>query len=157
MHLHCLLVLTCPASAAAKERRRRRRRAEAAAASAAFISAPAQHYPGAVAVGGDGVVARGRHSVAFFLDLYRRRRRRQRRRGMRPHSSTLRRYFEIDSGQAGMQAGRTAGPTAVGRSPFLTCLVPFITSESSASHPGISHSHKNSCGIIHCVAAVFRI
>ena len=86
--------------------------AAAVAATAAFISAPAQHYPGAVAVGGDGVVARGRHSVAFFLDLYRRRRRRQRRRGMRPHSSTLRRYFEIDSGQAGMQAGRTAGPTA---------------------------------------------
>ena len=156
MHLHCLLVLTCPAFAAAKESRKRRA-AAVVAATAAFISAPAQHYPGAVAVGGDGVVARGRHLVAFFLDLNRRRRRRQRRRGMRPHSSTPRRYFEIDSGQAGMQAGRTAGPTAVGRSPFLTCLVPFITSESSASHPGISHSHKNSCGIIHCVAAVFRI
>ena len=121
MHLHCLLVLTCPASAAAKESRKRRA-AAAVAATAAFISAPAQHYPGAVVVEGDGVVARGRDLVAFFLDLYRRRRRRQRRRGMRPHSSTPRRYFEIDSGQAGMQAGRSDGRPDRGRSIAVSYL-----------------------------------
>ena len=47
-HLHCLLVLTCPASATADERTRRIAAAEAAEAVSAFISATAQHNLGRV-------------------------------------------------------------------------------------------------------------
>ena len=116
--------------------------AAAVAATAAFISAPAQHYPGAVAVGGDGVVARGRHSVAFFLDLYRRRRRR-RRRGMRSHSSTPRRYFEIDSGQAGRQAGRSDGRPDRGGSIAVSYLFGSLYHIGELGQPAIQASRTH--------------